>query len=123
MLTRSEVSKHQSRDRCLVIIKGNVYDLTSYLDSMELSACTRPCSRVQRGHPTRSSTTRTSLSERTTDKKVLSLLRSVVNIHDFEHAASQVLAPRSFAFFKPGANDEYTAQWNQDSWKHISFCP
>ncbi|QMW34940.1 hypothetical protein G4B84_010431 [Aspergillus flavus NRRL3357] len=98
MLTRSEVSKHQSRDRCLTSI---LEMLTHYPKicwaGRDTSTKARPCSRVQRGHPTRSSTTRTSLSERTTDKKVLSLLRSVVNIHDFEHAASQVLAPRSFA--------------------------
>ncbi|KAB8215086.1 FMN-dependent dehydrogenase [Aspergillus novoparasiticus] len=52
-----------------------------------------------------------------------SLLRSVVNLNDFETAASQILPARSFAFFKSGAEDEETVAWNCDSWYNIRFCP
>ncbi|PVH74230.1 oxidoreductase [Cadophora sp. DSE1049] len=50
-------------------------------------------------------------------------LSSIVNISDFELAASQRLPLRSFSFFKAGADDEYTSQWNRDSWQAIRFRP
>ena len=50
-------------------------------------------------------------------------LSSIINIRDFEEAASRILPRRSFAFFKAGAEDEHTAQWNRDSWRAIRFRP
>ena len=65
-------------------------------------------------------------------------LRAILNIRDFEVAASRRLPPRAFAcmsreypqkisltstVYKAGADDEYTAQWNRDSWKAIRFWP
>jgi L-lactate dehydrogenase (cytochrome) len=37
-------------------------------------------------------------------------LNSIINLSDFETAASQLLPPKSFAFFKAGADDESTTQ-------------
>ncbi|GKZ35530.1 cytochrome b5 domain-containing protein 1 [Aspergillus brasiliensis] len=154
MLTRAEVSQCKSKDRCLVIIKGNVYDLTSYLgshpggsriilryagrDATEAFGPIHPDGVIEKYLPpelnlgpvaeSEMETTPASLPEKTspsgsTRKSNASLLRSVVNIHDFEIAASQILPARSFAFFKSGAGDEDTVRWNQDSWKHIRFWP
>lgn len=69
-------------------------------------------------------------------------LKSIINIRDFERAAAQILSSRSFGcrflpsfcpliltnqldgiVFKAGADDEYTAQWNRDSWQAIRFRP
>ncbi|KAL4783763.1 FMN-dependent dehydrogenase [Aspergillus varians] len=50
-------------------------------------------------------------------------LRSIVSIADFEAAALHHLTPQAFAFFKAGADDEYTAQWNRKSWQSIRFRP
>ncbi|KAF9893441.1 Cytochrome b5 domain-containing protein 1 [Aspergillus nanangensis] len=50
-------------------------------------------------------------------------LRSIINMRDFERAASQLLPARSFAFFQGGAEDEQTIEWNRDSWKKIHFRP
>jgi L-lactate dehydrogenase (cytochrome) len=33
MLSGLEVARHNSRDSCWIIVKGNVYDVTDYLDS------------------------------------------------------------------------------------------
>ncbi|KAH8698969.1 oxidoreductase [Talaromyces proteolyticus] len=55
--------------------------------------------------------------------KKLASLKSIITIRDFELAASQILSARSFAFFKAGADDEYTAQWNRTSWQSIRFRP
>ncbi|KAH7137835.1 oxidoreductase [Dactylonectria macrodidyma] len=50
-------------------------------------------------------------------------LSSVLSIQDFEIAASKILPPRSFAFFKSGAEDEYGYNWNLDSWKTVRLRP
>ncbi|KAF3392807.1 Cytochrome b2 [Penicillium rolfsii] len=55
------------------------------------------------------------------EKKVR--LSSVINILDFEYAASQNLPPAAFAFIKTGSEDEHAAKWNRDSWKMIRFRP
>ncbi|KAL4783698.1 oxidoreductase [Aspergillus varians] len=50
-------------------------------------------------------------------------LSSIISISDFEDAAAQKLPPTSYAFLKTGAEDEYTARWNRDSWKAVRFRP
>ncbi|OQD96065.1 hypothetical protein PENSOL_c017G06986 [Penicillium solitum] len=50
-------------------------------------------------------------------------LRSILNMSDFEVAASQRLSPKAFAFFKAGAEDEKTEQWNRNSWQLARFRP
>ncbi|KAF7560360.1 hypothetical protein G7046_g3778 [Stylonectria norvegica] len=50
-------------------------------------------------------------------------LSSILSIQDFEIAASKILTPRSFAFFKSGAEDEYGSNWNADSWKAVRLRP
>ncbi|KAF4765782.1 hypothetical protein HAV15_003074 [Penicillium sp. str.  len=50
-------------------------------------------------------------------------LRSILNMSDFEVAASQRLSPKAFAFFKAGADDEKTEQWNRNSWQLARFRP
>ena len=72
------------------------------------------------------------------EKKVR--LSSVINISDFEYAASQNLPQAAFAcesfatgtsssksnfvgVLKTGAEDEHAVRWNKDSWKMIRFRP
>ncbi|KAJ5492325.1 Aldolase-type TIM barrel, partial [Penicillium expansum] len=50
-------------------------------------------------------------------------LRNILNMSDFEVAASQRLSPKAFAFFKAGAEDEKTEQWNRNSWQLARFRP
>ncbi|KAM0811540.1 putative Cytochrome b2 [Seiridium cardinale] len=50
-------------------------------------------------------------------------LSSIISISDFEKIAATVLPPRSFAFFKTGAEDEYALDWNRGSWKYVRFRP
>jgi L-lactate dehydrogenase (cytochrome) len=50
-------------------------------------------------------------------------LNSIINLSDFETAASQPHPTKSFTFFKVGADDEATTQWNQLSWQSARFRP
>jgi L-lactate dehydrogenase (cytochrome) len=76
-----------------------------------------------------------------TPKKQTLNLNSIINLSDFETAASQLLLPKSFAFkyrsypllildsqltfpvFKASADDETTTQWNQLSWQSVRLRP
>ncbi|OJZ85151.1 hypothetical protein ASPFODRAFT_208328 [Aspergillus luchuensis CBS 106.47] len=145
-------SQYRSKDRCLVIIKENVYDLSSYLDShpggssiilkRDATEAFEPIhpNNVIEKHLSReahlgpvadsdmittpaSAQMKMSSLESSLQKSIPSLLRSVVNIHNSELSVFQILPARSFAFFKSGAEDEKTVQWNQNSWKRIRFCP
>ncbi|RDW63348.1 hypothetical protein BP6252_10893 [Coleophoma cylindrospora] len=154
MVTRTEIQEHISRNSCWVILKGNVYDLTNFMDShpggsavilkyagRDATAAFEPIHRSDTlekflkpeqnlgpftgSLPTRDATPQSSESKTGTgtspEKKVK--LTSIINIRDFEVSASKSLAPTSFAFLKTGSDDEYTAQWNRDSWKAIRLRP
>ncbi|KIX03826.1 uncharacterized protein Z518_07379 [Rhinocladiella mackenziei CBS 650.93] len=56
-------------------------------------------------------------------KQKMVKLSLIINIADFESAASRKLPPGSFAFFKSGADDEDAVNWNRDSWRAIRFRP
>ncbi|CAI7640891.1 unnamed protein product [Penicillium pancosmium] len=62
-------------------------------------------------------------SERSSVSERRVRLSSIINILDFEYAASQNLPPAAFAFLKTGAEDEQAAKWNRVSWKMLRFLP
>ncbi|KAL3246939.1 hypothetical protein ABHI18_012563, partial [Aspergillus niger] len=127
--SRAEVNQQSSKGRCLVIIKGNVYDLSSYLDShpggssilrqyagrdateafepihpdnvIEKHLCREanlgPVADSDMNIAPVSAPIKMSSSGSSLEKSIPSLLRSVVNINDFELVASQKLPARSFA--------------------------
>ncbi|OKL59488.1 hypothetical protein UA08_05284 [Talaromyces atroroseus] len=149
MLTRSEISKHASRESCWVIINGVCYDLTAFLQShpgganIILKYAGKDATKIFESiHP------RDTIQKFVKPERVLGLvteqvetpvttiatpsckpaenrmkLRSIVNISDFEEAARQRLSPQAFVFFKAGADDENTVQWNKKSWQSIRFRP
>ncbi|OKL55452.1 hypothetical protein UA08_09279 [Talaromyces atroroseus] len=156
MVTKAEVSKHSSKTNCWVIIKGVVYDLTSFLDAhpggsgiilkyagrdatavfeslhsndtiekhlppkFNLGPVTVSNESQAEEKETNGSAAATTTSIPKT-KRVS--IKSIINIRDFELAASQILPAKSFAFFKAGADDELSAQWNRTSWQAVRFRP
>ncbi|KAF7555690.1 hypothetical protein G7Z17_g2003 [Cylindrodendrum hubeiense] len=151
MITRSEVSKHTTKDSCWVIIKDCAYDVTDFLDlhpggkhiilkyagqdatdafesfHSEDTLYKHIGSKQTIGPvtgampPTTVPTKPINQPGNASEKG--SRLYSILNIGDFEVAASEVLPPKPFAFFKSGAEDERTATWNQKSWQSVRFRP
>ncbi|KAH7362802.1 oxidoreductase [Plectosphaerella cucumerina] len=148
MTTREEVSRHASGADCWIIIRGSAYDVTNFLDhhpggrkvildhagrdateafeavhsihllGKHLKASQR-VGQVEDAQATRS----TAAEQKEEAQRRHRLLAEVISIPDFESAAAQVLAPKSFAFFKAGADSENTANWNQRSWSAVRFRP
>ncbi|RFU30473.1 hypothetical protein B7463_g5875, partial [Scytalidium lignicola] len=139
MLTRSEVQQHSTRKSCWIIINGTVYDVTEFLDShpggsmIILKHAGRDA--TEAFNPIHSADTlEKHLTQQVLQSKRPKLktavpklkkakLSSIISITDFELAASRNLPPRSFAFIKTGAEDEYAVNWNRDCWKAIRFRP
>ncbi|KAF9883891.1 Cytochrome b5 domain-containing protein 1 [Aspergillus nanangensis] len=147
---RSEVAQHSSRKSCWVIINQIVYDFTSYVDahpggpqailtyggrdateafepihpSDTLEKHIKPESivgRVKTPRPVQDATRESNAASEIPPRKMR--LSSIVNLTDFEVAASERLSARAFAFIRAGADDEKTEQWNRDSWQLVRFRP
>ncbi|KAJ9646938.1 hypothetical protein H2204_000630 [Knufia peltigerae] len=148
----SEVEKHSSNRSCWVIIQGNVYDLTTFLDvhpggaAIILKYAGKDATAVYEPlHPsdaiTKHLTPESKLgplvqtpalsAQELVLKKVQPAaplkkrfkLSAVVSIGDFERAANQNLAPQALAFIQAGADDEAAKRWNERSWRTVRFRP
>ncbi|KAJ9157260.1 Cytochrome b5 [Pleurostoma richardsiae] len=146
--TRDDVRKHASRESCWVIVDGSAYDVTSFLDShpggasailkyagKDATAAFKPIHAADTldkhlkteqklglvidAQEEPSASPQDIVAAR--QKKVP--LRSIISLLDFEVAASKLLDPKAFAFYRSGADDEFTFQWNRSSWKYVRFRP
>ncbi|KAJ5869867.1 hypothetical protein N7455_004808 [Penicillium solitum] len=139
---RSEVAEHKSLQSCWVIIDQIVYDLTSFVefhpggsriilqyggrDATQAFKGIHSCDTLQKYMKidVKTPDTKESNGEVSSPSPTPKLrLRSILNMSDFEVAASQRLSPKAFAFFKAGADDEKTEQWNRNSWQLARFRP
>ncbi|KAH6971137.1 oxidoreductase [Ilyonectria sp. MPI-CAGE-AT-0026] len=148
MVTRLEVSRHKTRDSCWVIIKDCAYDVTEFMDlhpgghHIILKHAGRDATDAFESFHSEDILHKHIGSKQTIGRVIGAMappaipkdepgavkqkgpqLFSILNIVDFEEAASQVLPPKAFAFFKSGADDEKTTAWNQISWQAIRFRP
>ncbi|KAM0752584.1 hypothetical protein T439DRAFT_354078 [Meredithblackwellia eburnea MCA 4105] len=148
MLTREEVVKHSRRDSCWIVIHSKVYDITNFLkegahpggDAILLKYAGKDATEAfeplhpggvlakflaQEDHlgPVTGedivSTPAPKAAKEVDDKPTL---EEIVSLRDFELAAPRMLSPTSYVF-KAGADSEYAAQWNRDSWSAIRFRP
>ncbi|RDW65082.1 hypothetical protein BP6252_10733 [Coleophoma cylindrospora] len=158
MLSESDVRKHASRESCWVIIRGSVYDLTSFVDDhpggaavilkyagKDATAAFEPLHpgntlevHLEPKHnlgPVAPSAIKQSPEQQPSEArngapKAVALqtpkkfkLSAVINLGDFERAASYNLDPKAFAFYRAGADDEKTLDWNRRSWQAVRFRP
>ncbi|KAI8899094.1 FMN-dependent dehydrogenase-domain-containing protein [Globomyces pollinis-pini] len=149
MISFKEVSLHNKRDDCWVIIHGQVYNLTEFLNEHPggskvilkfkgLDATTE----FEKFHPKdmmdrflkkeyhlgridpatiTADTTTDSIQTKATYQ--LPPLSSILNLYDFENVARVVLTPDAWAYYSSGGENELTLQENQAAFKRIWFKP
>ncbi|VUC32428.1 unnamed protein product [Clonostachys rosea] len=151
MTTKDDVSRHSTRNKCWIVIRGVAYDVTDFLNqhpggssvilgqagddateafeavhSADLLANhqgpIRKVGPVLDAKPATQEVIKVDKSD-AAGKAARRRLVKVINIADFEAAAAEVLQPKYFAFFKAGADSEVAARWNQRSWDAIRLRP
>ncbi|KAG2417582.1 hypothetical protein HFD88_008801 [Aspergillus terreus] len=150
-LTRDEIEKHNSKESCWVAIHGSVYDVTEFLAShpggsqvilrcagkdatedftsvhdAELLAQALPPSAflgtIDTGTlSTSNDTTKSSTEPRETNTSPP--LRSLINLHDFEHVAQKHLSSNAWAYYSSGAEDEISKRQNAKAFKKVALRP
>ncbi|KAJ5991577.1 hypothetical protein N7522_011784 [Penicillium canescens] len=151
-LTRQEVSQHNSRQSCWVIIHGAVYDVTDFLDShpggpQVILRCagkdaTEDFDSVHapellsevllestvRGHidPAELQVLDPKLNDTMqtkSDSNAPPFLHSLINLHDFEHVAEKHLPANAWAYYSSGADDEISKRNSARAYQKIALRP
>ncbi|KAL4883127.1 FMN-dependent dehydrogenase-domain-containing protein [Aspergillus karnatakaensis] len=149
MLTKSKIGETaREENKCLVILHGTAYDLTTFLErhpggsAVILKYAGRDATRAFEsvhssdivienhiapqyvlGCVSSEADEQKEHSSASSPEEATAALDSVVSIDDFESAARHHLTPEAFAFFKAGADDEHTTNWNRKSWRTVRFRP
>lgn len=147
-----EVTKHNTRDSCWVIIHNQVYDVTDFLDSHPGGAnvilrnsggdataeydpihppgtIEETLSSSQILGPVDPSTIpagaapTTSTSQPASEQVTLPPLFTQINLHDFEKTAQKVLSPKGWAYYSSAADDEYTRIHNNAIFRSMLLRP
>ncbi|KIW81109.1 hypothetical protein Z517_04132 [Fonsecaea pedrosoi CBS 271.37] len=146
MLTKAQVEEHRTKESCWVIISGNVYDLTDFLDHhpggsaiILRYAGQDATSAYEPLHPP--GTLERYLSKENCKGPVLVDQGSVkvvkrkykegdpiplmlcMNLDDFEKAARIAIPERAFVYFHSAAEDKVTFYRNRQDWSRISLRP
>lgn len=149
----SEISTHNTRDSCWIVVHGKVYDVTEFLDDHPGGSkiilkyggkdATKEYDPI---HPPDAITTHLPKSkhlgvidpsssssvqheETEEEKRHKELLASVppissiLNLHDFESIARRVLPPKAWAYYSSAADDEITLRENRGAYLRIWFRP
>ncbi|KAF2456080.1 FMN-dependent dehydrogenase-domain-containing protein [Lineolata rhizophorae] len=150
MLTGDEVGQHNSRDSCWVIIRGNAYDVTNFLDkhpggprsilrwagkdATEEYEPIHPAGTIEKHLPiechlglvnpsTVSAPAQNTSASSTQDPAKPPPLSLCLNLHDIEHAASKTVSKRAWAYFHSAADSLASERTNAADWAKISFRP
>ncbi|KAH3672400.1 hypothetical protein WICMUC_004236 [Wickerhamomyces mucosus] len=151
-LTPEEVSKHSTKDDLWVVINGQVYDLTTFLpkhpggQKILLKYAGKDATKIFVPiHPPNALDVYLSedaklgplvgefeeIPEEITPEEIERLdridrkpsLSNVLNIHDFEYVARQILTPNALAYYTSAADDEVTLRENHNAYHRIFFNP
>jgi len=153
MLSGKEVAQHNSRDSCWIIVHGHVYDVTEFLDDhpggskiILKYAGKDATEEYDPIHPPDAITTNLppekhlgpvepdtaekvevviTDAEKARQARVASRppLSEILNLHDFEAIARQVMAEKAWAYYSSAADDEITNRENHAAYHRIWFRP
>ncbi|KAF9446519.1 hypothetical protein P691DRAFT_803851 [Macrolepiota fuliginosa MF-IS2] len=152
-LSGQEVAKHNSRDSCWIIVHGNVYDVTEFLDdhpggskiilkyagkdaTQEYDPIHPPDAITNNLPPERhlgpvDPETVQKVEVKVTDEEKARQQRvaarppldEILNLHDFEAIARQVMPEKAWAYYSSAADDEITNRENHAAYHRIWFRP
>ncbi|KAL4955419.1 FMN-dependent dehydrogenase-domain-containing protein [Aspergillus filifer] len=152
MHTIKGVATHDSRSSCWIVIQGQVYDLTSFLDEHPGGAAVileyggkHATSVFDAIHPkgtieqlpkemnlgpiegfSEADTNTGPLPEAATNKTLtgaIPLLSSVQNLEEFEFIAKKTLSERAWTYYSSAADGLHSHRSNLTDWTKISFRP
>ncbi|KAJ7167556.1 FMN-dependent dehydrogenase-domain-containing protein [Mycena filopes] len=152
-LSGKAVAQHNSRESCWIIVHGNVYDVTEFLDDhpggskiiLKYAGKDATCE-YDPIHPPDAITTNLPrdkhlgpVDPETVEKVVVQItdeekarqervsnrppLDEILNLHDFESIAKQVLTDKAWAYYSSAADDEITNRENHAAYHRIWFRP
>ncbi|KAF8162372.1 FMN-dependent dehydrogenase-domain-containing protein [Pholiota molesta] len=149
----AEVAKHNSRESCWIIVHGNVYDVTEFLDEhpggskIILKYAGKDATQEYDPiHPPDAITTNLPKEKHlgpvapdTVQKVEVTItdeekarqgrisqrppLDEILNLHDFEAIAKQVMPEKAWAYYSSAADDEITNRENHAAYHRIWFRP
>lgn len=152
-ISGQEVAKHNSRESCWIIVHGNVYDVTEFLDDhpggskiILKYAGKDATEEYDPIHPPDAITTHLpsdkclgpvepdtglKVEVKVTDVEKQRLervsrrppLSEVLNLHDFEAVAKLVMPEKAWAYYSSAADDEITNRENHTAYHRVWFRP
>lgn len=155
LLTAQEVAAHSSRESCWIIVHGNVYDVTDFLDDHPggskiilkyagkdatkeydpihppdaITTNLKPDKHL--GPVDRSTINQIALDDPMSEEEQARQARinsrprlsEILNLHDFEAVARQVMPEKAWAYYSSAADDEITHRENHAAFHRIWFRP
>ncbi|KAL1850085.1 hypothetical protein Plec18167_005406 [Paecilomyces lecythidis] len=152
-ISAAELSKHQSKESCWLVIYGKVYDVTSFLNSHPGGAKVLVRAAGRDSTPDFESVHNEDVlselppsacigsvdlgalkdlgSNSSATKEILHddpkneypPLSTIVNVDDFEVVAKKYLSPTGWAYYASAADDEYSKQENRRIFRKIKLRP
>ncbi|KAH3684294.1 hypothetical protein WICPIJ_004734 [Wickerhamomyces pijperi] len=151
-LTPEEVSKHNTKESLWVVINGNVYDLTTFLtkhpggqkvllkfagkDATKIFTPIHPPDALDKFiapecHLGPLIGEFAQVEEEITPEELERLdkierkphISQVLNVHDFETIAREILPPKALAYYSSAADDEVSLRENHNAYHRIFFNP
>ncbi|KAF8584286.1 hypothetical protein K439DRAFT_1633670 [Ramaria rubella] len=153
LISGETVAQHNSRDSCWIIVHGNVYDVTEFLDDhpggskiILKYAGKDATDEYDPIHPPDAITTNLpkekhlgKVDTKTVKKVVREItieekerqqraslrppLTEILNLHDFEAIAKLVMSEKAWAYYSSAADDEITLRENHAAYHRIWFRP
>ncbi|KAJ7632101.1 FMN-dependent dehydrogenase-domain-containing protein [Mycena rosella] len=153
LISGKTVAQHNTRESCWIIVHGKVYDVTEFLDEhpggskIILKYAGKDATQEYEPiHPPDAITTNLPPEKHlgpvepdTVEKVVVEItdeekarqerisnrppLDEILNLHDFENIAKQVLPEKAWAYYSSAADDEITHRENHAAYHRIWFRP
>ncbi|OGE49935.1 hypothetical protein PENARI_c019G10393 [Penicillium arizonense] len=144
MITQSEVSKHNSDESCWVILYGNVYDVTDFLDNhpggaqailrfagrdatedFDLIHPPETLKDIESTHlgPVEPEEVSNHVADSEPTPKAEVSMYSLLNLNEIEEAATRVINKKAWAYYYSAADDKISKSLNTEAYRSILFRP